>query len=75
MAKHVHIRPLPEGDQAQAQHVVQKLETHLARPSVRTEQGHRFEFGDEEPVPESGDLSEALDSVAPGWRNHVEMGL
>lgn len=75
MARHLHIWPLHEGKRAEADEIAQRLEAHLGTTSVRTEQGHRFEFRDEDPEPTDGELSEALDVVAPDWRNHVEMGL
>jgi hypothetical protein len=71
MARHVEIRPIHEGKRAHAHEIVRKLEDRLGRRATRTEDGaHRFEL-DEDP----GDLSAALDQVAPEWRNHIEMGL
>jgi hypothetical protein len=71
MPTHVHIRPIHEGKHAHAREIVRKLEEHLGRRATPTEGGaHRFEFDDD-----PGDLSSALDDIAPDWRNHVEMGL
>ena len=72
MARHVHIRPLHEGSRAHAHEIVRKLEDRLGKRATPTADGaHRFELDDDE----HGDLSEALDHVAPEWRNHIEMGL
>jgi hypothetical protein len=71
MARHVHIRPRHEGHRVHAHEIVRKLEEHLGRRATPTEDGaHRFELDDDH-----GDLSDALDQVAPEWRNHIEMGL
>jgi hypothetical protein len=72
MARHVHIRPIHERKRAHANEIVRKLEDRLGKRATPTPDGsHRFELDDDDP----GDLSDALDEVAPQWRDHVEMGL
>ena len=72
MPTHVDIEPLHEGKRAHAHEIVRKLEAHLGMRATPTDGGHRFELDDDR---DEGDLSQALDAVAPDWRNHVEMGL
>ena len=71
MPRHVDIEPVHETKREHAHEIVRKLEAHLGIHAKPTGTGHRFEFHDDH----EGDLSEALDTVAPDWRNHVQMGL
>ena len=75
MATHATIAPLHEGKREHAREIVAKLEAHLGKQSVPVEDGHRFEFDDDDKERNATHLSGALDLVAPDWRNHVEMGL
>jgi hypothetical protein len=75
MPGHIHIKPLHESKRGHAHEIVQKLEAHLGRRATPTEAGHRFEFDDDDHERNASDLSGALDTVAPDWRLHVEMGL
>ena len=70
---HVTISPLHEGKHAHAREIAQKLEAHLGLESKPVDDGHRFELDEEQH--DASDLSGALDTVAPDWRDHVSMGL
>ena len=75
MATHVDIKPIHEGKRAHTAEIVRKLEAHLGRRATPIEDGHRFEFDDDDLDRNAGDLSRALDVVAPDWTDHVSMGL
>jgi hypothetical protein len=75
MATHVEIVPIHEGKRAHAQEIVRKLEAHLGMRAKPTDDGHRFEFEDDDLARSASDLSGALDLVAPDWRDHIAMGL
>jgi hypothetical protein len=75
MGTKVDIAPLHESKRAHAHDIVRKLEAHLGRRATPTETGHRFEFDDDDHERNASDLSGALDTVAPDWRNHIQMGL
>jgi hypothetical protein len=75
MATHVEIRPHHDGKRDHAREIVQKLEAHLGMRAKPVENGHRFEFDDDDRERNASDLSGALDLVAPEWRNHISMGL
>ena len=74
MARHVTITPLHDGKRAHAREIVHKLEEHLGLKSTPDGDGHRFELADEQ-YHDASDLSGALDTVAPDWREHISMGL
>jgi hypothetical protein len=75
MASHVDIKPHHEGKHAHAREIVEKLEAHLGMRAKPVENGHRFEFDENDPEQNASDLSGALDLVAPEWREHISMGL
>jgi hypothetical protein len=75
MATSVTITPHHEGKREHAREIVRKLEAHLGRKSVEVEDGHRFDFDDDDRERNASNLSGALDLVAPDWQDHVSMGL
>lgn len=75
MATHVDIEPLHEGKREHAREIVRKLEDHLGLSARPTEAGHRFELDEDDPERNAANLSGALDTVAPDWRDHISMGL
>jgi len=74
MARHVDIRP-HAGKHEHVKEIVRKLEDHLGLRSHPIEGGHRFELDEDDPERNAANFSGALDTVAPDWRNHLEMGL
>jgi hypothetical protein len=75
MATHVEVVHKHGGAVARAEEILDAVEAHLGRRGARTDAGRRFEFPDHHHAHDAGrELSTALDTVAPEWRDHLEMG-